>query len=69
MWADRVALGLFELLAIAILVFAAINYFASALPITMDEVYGVFVGGASLVVRPPPPSASRRSPAYPGGAG
>jgi hypothetical protein len=52
MWTDRIALGFLELLAVAMLIFLAINYFTSANPLTASKVYGSLVGGGSLVILP-----------------
>ena len=52
MWSDRIALGLLELFVIAIVLLLAINYFSSALPLDADRVYGLFIGGAVLVIVP-----------------
>jgi hypothetical protein len=52
MWADRIALGLLELLLIAIVLLVAINLFSSAFPLTADRAYGLFIGGAFLVILP-----------------
>ena len=52
MLADRVALGLLELLVIAILLLVAINYFTSPFPIIADRAYGLLIGGVSLVIIP-----------------
>jgi hypothetical protein len=52
MWSDRIALGLLELFLIVIVLLLAINYFSSALPLTEDSLYGLFIGGAVLVIIP-----------------
>ncbi len=52
MWSDRIALGFLELLLIAIVLLLAVNYFSSALPLTADSAYGLFIGGAFLVIVP-----------------
>ena len=52
MWSDRIALGFLELLLIAIALILAINYFSSALPLTADRAYGLFIGGAFLIILP-----------------
>jgi hypothetical protein len=52
MWSDRIALGLLELFLVAIVLLLAINYFSSALPLSADKVYGLFIGGAVLVIVP-----------------
>ena len=52
MWSDRVALGLLELLFIAIVLLVAVSYFSSAFSIATDRAYGWFVGGAMLFIVP-----------------
>lgn len=51
-WSDRVALGLLELLFIAIVLLVAISSFSSAFSITTDRAYGWFVAGAILIIIP-----------------
>jgi hypothetical protein len=52
MWSDRIALGLLELFLVAIVLLLVINYFSSALSLSADKVYGLFIGGAVLVIVP-----------------
>ena len=52
MWSDRVALGLLELLFIAIVLLVAVSYFSSAFSIAADRAYGWLVGGAILFIVP-----------------
>ncbi len=52
MWADRIALGLLELLLILIGVLFAISLFSSAFAMNGDKAYGWILGGAMLVIFP-----------------
>lgn len=52
LWADRIALGFLELLAVALLLFVAINYLTSAFSVTPDKVYGLFIASACLMILP-----------------
>ena len=52
LWADRIALGLLELLFLALVLTGAIGFLNSLFSVSADRAYGVFIAGAFLIILP-----------------
>lgn len=52
LWADRIALGLLQLLFLALVLTGAIGFLNSVFSVSADRAYGEFIAGAFLVILP-----------------